>query len=153
MLNVIEIPAPLSDRTLKYGRNVLAVSAIILVLAYVPYIDVTTFKPLGFDLEKGGEISVWGILAAVLFYYGAQFVSGCWIEYPAWIRSLTPGDKAYSNPDQTAAREDYVFAVKGSRRRFWGLDLGFPVLALVAAFPTACWRMYQLCPSCQYLVD
>ncbi len=40
MLDTSNIPAPLTERTLKYGRNVLAVSAIILVLAYVPYIDV-----------------------------------------------------------------------------------------------------------------
>ena len=54
----IEIDPPLSDRPLKYGRNVMWLSSVILVLAYVPYVELNKFQPLGFDLSEGGEIAL-----------------------------------------------------------------------------------------------
>ncbi len=153
MPELIDTPAPLSDRTLKYGRNVLAVSAVILVLAYVPYIDVETFKPLGFDPAQGGAMSVWGILAGMLVYYGLQFVFGCRIEYLAWIRSYIPMNQFGKRGFKSGMPGDHREKLVASHRRFWWLDLGLPGVCLLAALPTACWRTYQLWPSFRFPAD
>ncbi len=84
MADPIDIPTPLSDRTLAHGRNVMAAASVILVLAWVPYIEITRFKPLEFDIKEGGELSVWGILASILVYYAIRFCADCWTDYSGW---------------------------------------------------------------------
>jgi len=86
----IEMGSPFSERTLKYGRNVMALGGVILVLAYVPHIEICKFKPFGFEINEGGEISVWGILAAVLCYYALQFYATGWIDFLEWSHSNSP---------------------------------------------------------------
>ncbi len=69
----------------------MAAASVILVLAYVPYIDVKSFSPLGFDFREGGELSVWAILAGVLVYYGIRFSYECWTVLPHRFASLASG--------------------------------------------------------------
>lgn len=143
-----DIPGPLSDRSLTHGRNVMAAASVILVLAYLPAIEIGKFKPLGFDFSEGGELSVWGILAVVLFYYAIRFGNDCWTDYNGWIDSHggnlnVPSDKP---------RADYVYNrhVRRLRSRFWGFDVAPPAFMFLVAFPTVWWRMYQLWPSFQF---
>ena len=154
MLELIDARAPLSDRTLKYGRNVLVAGVVILVLAYVPYINVETFKPMGFDPDKGGAMSVWGILVAVLVYYGLQFGFGCRIEYLAWARTYKPLDQfGKKRAFKQGLPADQREKAEASLRRFWWLDVGLPVVCLLVALPTAGWQIYQLWPCFQFPVD
>ena len=93
---------PLSDRALKHGRNVMATSGVIVVLAWVPEIDVEKFKPFGFEISSGGALSIWGVLCAVLVYYFASFIFDSCIDIPdpvagigvtEWRISARPGSK------------------------------------------------------------
>ena len=73
----------LNDRTQKYGRNLLAAGGVILVLAWVPGIDIEQFKPLGFDFsaEKRNMLSVWWLLLGILVYYFIRFCVDVRIDY------------------------------------------------------------------------
>ena len=73
----------LNDRTQKYGRNLLAAGGVILVLAWVPGIDIEQFKPLVFDFsaEKGSMLSVWCLLMGILVYYFIRFCVDVRIDY------------------------------------------------------------------------
>ena len=42
-------------------------AGVILVLAYVPGIEIQKFSPLGFDFSEGGELSVWGLQSSKVF--------------------------------------------------------------------------------------
>ena len=132
-----DIPAPLSDRTLAHGRNVMAVAGVIVVLAWVPYIEITSFEPLGFDIKKGGELSVWGILAAVLVYYAIRFGVECLVDYTGWIDEHR---NSLSVPPEKPRRE-YIFNLHARRlrRKFWLMD----VLPAVLMFLFAVVATYQ----------
>ena len=84
MADPTDIPVPLSDRTLAHGRNVMAAASVILILAWVPHIEIKSFKPLGFDFREGGELSVWGILAVVLVYYAIRSIYEYSADYSGW---------------------------------------------------------------------
>ncbi len=126
-----DIPAPLSDRTLVHGRNVMATASVILVLAWVPYIEIKKFEPLGFKITEGGELSVWGILVAVLIYYAIRFGYECWADYTGWRDTYR---KVLADPPEVL-RSEHEFArhAKRLRMRFWLLDVLPPALMLLAA--------------------
>ncbi len=130
------IPPPLSDRTLAHGRNVMAVAGVIVVLAWVPYIEITSFKPLGFDIKEGGELSVWGILASILVYYAIRFCADCWTDYNGW-RDTYLG-QFRSPPGDPSMDELFNSHARRLRMRFWVWDVAAPALmflvALVAAY-------------------
>ncbi len=113
----------------------MAAAGVILVLAYVPDIEIKSFSPLGFDFSEGGELSVWGLLAAVLIYYAIRFGYECCADYTGW-RDTYRG--ALADPPEVL-RSAYEFArhAKRLRMRFWLLDVAPPALmflfALVAA--------------------
>ena len=120
----------------------MAVAGVIVVLAWVPYIELTSFKPLGFDIKKGGELSVWGILAVVLVYYAFRSAWEYYVDYRSWID--TYGARG-TIMDQEADPRDFE-PIRDARRvksrrlkfKFWVLDVAPPALmflvALVAAF-------------------
>ena len=126
-----DIPAPLYDRTLVHGRNVMAAAGVILVLAYVPDIQIKSFSPLGFDFSKGGELSVWGLLAAVLVYYAIRFGYECWTDYAAWIGVHRP--KLYAHTKTDRIRNKMYRHARRLNRKFWVLDLAPPALMFLAA--------------------
>jgi len=143
--HTIEIEHPLSDRPLKYGRNVMALSSVILVLAYVPYIEVSKFKPLGFDLSVGGEISIWGILGIILLYYAFQFGVAAWLDYRVWIYSNPakfPPDNMERRPAERLSEEQkqrgYVL------RRFIFLDVVIPTVLFLVAIIACGQEIYPL---------
>ncbi len=109
----------------------MAAASVILVLAYVPDIEIKSFSPLGFNFNEGGELSVWGILAAILVYYAIRFGFDCWVDYTGWIdefqKSLrVPSDKP---------RADYIFSRHARRlnRKFWFMDVAPPALMFLLA--------------------
>ena len=141
---------PLSDRALKYGRNVMATSGVIVVLAWVPEIDVEKFKPFGFEISSGGALSIWGVLCAVLVYYFASFIFDSCIDIPVWrdeqkanlvlLRRVKEG--LSHNPDELSA-------VKSTQHTLWRLwvDLGAPTGLFIAAMTAAILRIVDLWPT------
>ncbi len=113
----------------------MVVAGVILVLAWVPYIEIKSFRPLGFDFNEGGELSVWGILAGVLVYYAIRFGLDCWVDYTGWRDMYRT---VLADPPEVL-RSEHHFArhAKRLRMRFWLLDVAPPALmflfALVAA--------------------
>lgn len=75
---------PLSDRALKYGRNTMAIAGTIIVLAWVPEIEVEKFEPFGFEISAGEALPIWGVLCAVLIYYFISFMFAAWVDIPFW---------------------------------------------------------------------
>lgn len=73
-----------SDRALKYGRNVMASSVVVIVLAWVPAVDLVGSKPLNFDIKPGNEIWIWGMLLALLLYYGIRFFGLAAVDFMTW---------------------------------------------------------------------
>ncbi len=114
----------------------MAVAGVILVLAWVPYIEIKSFKPLGFDIKEGGELSVWGILASILVYYAIRFSADCWADYNGW-RDTYRGH--FSAPVRKHS-QDEMFNSHARRlnRKFWFFDVAPPavmlLLALVATY-------------------
>ena len=135
MADPTDVPAPLSDRTHAHGRNVMAVAGVIVVLAWVPYIEITSFKPLGFDIQEGGELSVWGILAGVLVYYAIRFGVECRVDYTGWIDTYR---KSLTGAGSTTREHANNRHVRRLNKKFWGLDVAPPAVmflfALVAAY-------------------
>ena len=127
-------PRSSQEFNLVHGRNVMAAASVILVLAYVPDIEIKNFSPLGFDFNEGGELSVWGLLAGVLVYYAIR--SGCeyWTDYKGWKDTYR---KSLTNPP-TSPRSSQEFNLHARRlnRKFLFLDVAPPavmfLLALVA---------------------
>ena len=114
----------------------MAAASVILVLAYVPDIEIKSFSPLGFDFDEGGELSVWGLLAAVLVYYAIRFGADCWTDYSGWKDTYR---KAIAVPSD-ASRFEYTFNRHARRlnRKFWFWDVTTPAImclfALVATY-------------------
>ncbi len=128
---------PLSDRTLKYGRNVLAISGTIIVLAWVPDIDIQDFEPLGFVINEGGAKSMWGILIVVLSYYFFQLIIGAWHDFKEWTgaNSFRLRYIAISSDNKdTISTRRHVAALT---RRALGLDIVFPLIAFIFALVAA----------------
>ncbi len=123
-----DIPAPLSDRSLVHGRNVMAVAGVIVVLAWVPYIEIKSFSPLGFDFSEGGELSVWGILAVVLVYYAIRFGYECWADYTGWRDSYREWLTV-----TTSQNRPHASHVRRLRMKFWVLDVAPPALMFLLA--------------------
>jgi hypothetical protein len=146
-----EIPQPLDERALKYGRNVLIVGCITLTLAFVPYIEVSKFKPFGFDLSQSGEVSVWGLLAIVLIYYSAHFWIACRMEYKAWtadyggkVRYKPTPHKGIPGAKDTNQRN---YRTTFFMKRFWFLDFGLPTTVGILGVCTAIYNVASLWPT------
>jgi len=86
MTNKEELSAGQSfgERTLKYGRNLMAVAVPILVFAWVPVVDIAKSRPFNFAIEKDGEFYIWVILLAVLIYYGFRFFGLAIPDFRLW---------------------------------------------------------------------
>ena len=109
----------------------MAAAGVILVLAYVPDIEIKSFSPLGFDFSEGGELSVWGILAVVLVYYAIRFSADCWTDYNGWRDEHR---NALKIPPDTP-RSEHVFNRHARRlnRRFGVFDVPPPAVMFLTA--------------------
>ncbi len=109
----------------------MAAASVILVLAWVPYIEITSFEPLGFDIKEGGQLSVWGILAIVLIYYSVRFGVECWTDYNGWIDTYQENIADVSGKDRRGNVDSRQ--TKRLLKKFWILDVLPPALMLLAA--------------------
>ena len=111
----------------------MAAAGVILVLAWVPYIEIKSFKPLGFDFSKGGELSVWGLLAVVLVYYAIRFGVEC-VDYTGWIDTYR---KTLAGAGTTTREIANYSHVRRLNRKFWVLDVAPPALMFLVALVAA----------------
>ena len=120
----------------------MAAAGVILVLAYVPYIEIKSFSPLGFDFREGGELSVWGILAVLLVYYAFRFSCDCWVDYTGWMDT----HRAYLAMARKEPPGDYVYKSHVQRLfwKFWLLDVAPPALMFLAALVAAVQQVVPL---------
>ena len=135
----IEVDSPLSDRTLKYGRNVMAVSGVILALSWIPGIEVSKFSPFGLSLPEGGEIYIWSTLGIVLIYYALQFCVAGVLDFRAWYHTNSPIFDLRV-PEIAVQKEGllpHLAKARGHRVsvffRFLILDVAFPAVMFLAA--------------------
>ena len=120
----------------------MATAGVIVVLAYVPDIEIKSFSPLGFDFNEGGELSVWGILAVVLVYYALRSCYEYWLDYTAWkaeYRHIFTGYKA----ELPSKKPSYDHVIR-LRWKFWILDVAPPLLMFGAAIFAAGQRIVPL---------
>ena len=80
----ITLDQSFTERTLKYGRNLMVVAVPIFVFAWVPLVDLATSRPLNFAIQEGGEIWIWRILLALLVYYGFRFFGLAIPDFLKW---------------------------------------------------------------------
>lgn len=73
-----------TERTLKYGRNMMAAAVPIIVFALVPLVDLAESRPFNFEIKEGGEIWIWLILSAFLMYYGFRFFGLAIPDFHEW---------------------------------------------------------------------
>jgi hypothetical protein len=73
-----------TERTLKYGRNVMVAAAPILVFYHLDAVNIKDFKPFGFEIKSENEFWIWALLLGVLVYYGARFLGLAWPDYVFW---------------------------------------------------------------------
>ena len=86
----------LDERTLKYGRNTMAIAGVIIVLALVPGIEICEFEPLGFRFSPESQKTLWVLLGIVLAYYSVHFAVGVWIDFP--LRLMADGKQLIRIP-------------------------------------------------------
>lgn len=148
----------LSDRTLKYGRNVMATAGAMMVLAWVPEINIERFEPFGLIVSPGGAFSIWGVLCAVLIYYFANFALGAWGDNPSWRRNreteLAHLDELLGlhRPDPGPFIPTSESGRRGRRQLRYGrwrlgADVGVPCAMFLAALWAAVSRLAALWPS------
>ncbi len=113
----------------------MAVSGVMIVLAWVPGVALRNFGPISFDFAKGGEIAIWGILWVVLVYYAARFGADCWTDYRGW-RDTYRGSLNVASGEIPPER---VFNRHARRldRKFWFWDVAIPALMFLAALIAA----------------
>lgn len=75
-----------TERTLKFGRNLMAATVPIILFAWVDALDIKKFKPFDYEIQKGEEIFIWGMLLGVLLYYGVRFVGLAIPDILEWLR-------------------------------------------------------------------
>ena len=92
----IEIDHPLSDRPLKYGRNVMAVSGVILALSWIPHIEVGEFSPFGLKLPEGGEILA-SMQRAVLREDRVEWTETCYCPTPLRHERMVVYDEFFTD--------------------------------------------------------
>ena len=145
----------LQERAQKYGRNVTIAAGTILVLAWVPGIDIDKFKPLGFDISESpsAELSFWCILFGVLAFYFVRFSISLRIDYLDHKTHMTAHFSArrnmrsqrrtaieHSDADDLADAKAKLSTTRWNHNeicQFYILDAGLPVgLFVLAAVAT-----------------
>ena len=152
----------LQERTHKYGRNVTAAAVVILVLAWVPGIEVSEFEPFGFVVREApsAELSIWCLLTGILVYYFVRFLVSLRIDYlerSKFIRGYFDRLRGYNNElDRWLGRNDHerIDQVKGRISeirsdgvqvwQFYVLEAGMPVAIFLLAAIAASFEIYTL---------
>ena len=154
----------LKDRAQKFGRNAMVPASVILVLAWVPGIDIEKFKPFGFEFtaESGSLLSVWCLLAGILVYYFVRFSVDVTVDFLAynprrktldakWQRARQ-GIRDAKNTQGAIEPTDQMLTISELRperihmRQFYVLEVGLPVVLFLTAAKTLFLRIGPLWP-------
>lgn len=103
-----------TDRTLKYGRNLMAAAVPIIVFSFVPLVNLAKSRPFNFKIEAGGEIWLWWILLALLVYYGIRFFGLAIPDFLQW--KIAHGEKRAALKNNLNAR------IKANQTQIVALD-------------------------------
>lgn len=79
-----------SERTLKYGRNLMLAATGTIVFTSIPAVDLANSRPFNFKIQPGGEIWLWYMLLAVLLYYAIRFFGLAVPDYDRWHAEYIP---------------------------------------------------------------
>lgn len=137
MTEHLEVKPPLADRTLVHGRNTMAIAGVILVLAWLPGIEITKFEPFGFKFDVGSEISAWFLLFVAMIYYAARFYKDCHTDLSAWVSEMIRYEDFGKNSQQ------YLHALR-LRARAWRWDITPPFILSVLATIAAVFEILSL---------
>jgi hypothetical protein len=139
--------AILKDRAEKFGRNLMAAGGVILVLAWVPGIDLKGFEPLGFKFKPGSdaEFSLWCLLAGILVYYGVRFAILAAVDFTGKDPSFKPTvmPRSWWNINGIIP-ERLAYAIE--KMQFYIFDIIIPLFVTIAAFATVVWKIGALWP-------
>ncbi len=93
-----------SERTLKYGRNMMAAAAPIIVFEWVPRTN-SDFQLFFYKISAVDEIWVWQVLFVVLIYYAIRFYGLAVLDYLEWKLRYIPHKVAKSAPGLSTTRQ------------------------------------------------
>ena len=146
-----DIPQPVSDRTLVHGRNVMAIAGVLIVLAYVPGIEIEKFKPFGFQFDTDSLLSAWGLLAVVLFYYTTRFIVDCSVEWLPWRGTYIEDSSGVFAPrklenvlDKSLNDPKFYKNIIRLQNRFVFWDFAPPMVMALLGFVAASIKIYGL---------
>lgn len=141
-INPTDINQPLRERTLLHGRNVMAVSSVLITLAWVPGIDVAKFHPFGFEFTDDSLLSAWLLLLAVLLYYAVRFWVDNRVDYAAWWDQYGPNCSP-PRPEEGGLYNKQIVRLN-KRYKMWdrGLPYTFAAIALIATV-SEIWPLLQ----------
>lgn len=123
----------------------MAIAGVMMVLAWVPGIDVDKFEPLGFVFDGKGQLSAWGLFAAVLAYYAVRFAVDCWTDIVPWYAihrgNITQAIKGTASDGPKRRCAAHALRL---HRRMWWLDIGVPAAMAVLGEAAASIEIYNL---------
>jgi hypothetical protein len=122
------------------------------VLAWVPEVDIEKFKPFGLEVSAGSALSIWALLSCVLIYYFANFMFTSWIERRSWNLEVGQEHRTHGigfDPNAVAlskAQPKISWDIKSFRWRMMA-DIGLPIISFFSALAAAIWSMVKLWPA------
>ena len=133
----------LSDRTLKYGRNIIAESCTILVLFWTPGFNIGEIQVFGYNVTKANAAWAWAGLLIVLFYYSFMFR---WLVHSDGLMAAQKIQETQSNSDVMSkvrikeveeSLEPGRVRVSNIKKAIQQVDISLPAVLLVIAAGTA----------------
>jgi len=110
------------------------VAGIIIVLAWVPGVEIHKFHPLGFDFEADSQLSAWGLLLTVLIYYIARFGADCWTDYKIWYGTYSGNLREMKTNPGAARTNPASLSAAVLNKHFWFWDFSPPaIMAIIGA--------------------
>jgi hypothetical protein len=122
------------------------------VLAWVPGVDIKKFEPFGFEISADSALSIWALLSCVLIYYFANFMFTSLIERRSWnLEHVVEFKKFRGRHNPEVHRNDQLdpktsWDIQSFEWRLWA-DMGPPIILFIAALVAAISSMVKLWPT------
>ncbi len=117
-----------TERTLKYGRNLMAIAVPIVVFYFVPLVDLAKSRPFNFEIKQGGEIYIWGLFLVLLVYYGARFSGLAIPDFLQWQEMYGHRRAAKKNSLDQEIRENKTKIIALAHARLASDEVAIPAL-------------------------
>ncbi len=85
-----------SERTLKYGRNLIVASVPMIIFGWTDVVDLKKSRPFNFEIKPGEEIWIWYFLISIVLYYGLRFFWLAILDYLSWRQSHSQKFSSYA---------------------------------------------------------